>query len=111
MALVFNGYELTALTSAAVIATTVITDGDSTWVEGVRPLGADLWVWSSGVGARSMAYEVAPGGPCCVENRRGYRNGAIPSSGWPGARGAKRLSSEFTLKRGPSNTRPSRIMV
>jgi hypothetical protein len=111
MALVFKGYELTALTSAAVIATTVITDGDSTWVEGVRPLEADLCVWSSGAGARSIAYEVAPGGPCGVENRGGYSNGAIPSSGWPGARGAKRLSSEFTLKRGPSNTRPSRIMV
>ena len=59
----------------------------------------------------SSVYEVAPDGAAGVENRGGYRNGPIPSRGWPGSRGAKRLSSEFTLKRGPRSTWPSRISV
>jgi hypothetical protein len=39
MALVFNGYELAALIFAALISTTVIADGESTWFEGVQLLG------------------------------------------------------------------------
>jgi len=39
MALVFNGYEIAALLLAAVISTTLISDGESTWFEGVQLLG------------------------------------------------------------------------
>jgi Ca2+:H+ antiporter len=39
MALVFNGYELAALVLAALISTTLIADGESTWFEGVQLLG------------------------------------------------------------------------
>jgi len=39
MALVFNGYEIVALLLAAVISTTLISDGESTWFEGVQLLG------------------------------------------------------------------------
>jgi len=39
MALVFNGYELAALISAALLSTTLIADGESTWFEGVQLLG------------------------------------------------------------------------
>jgi Ca2+:H+ antiporter len=39
MALVFNGYELTALILAAAISTTLITDGESTWFEGLQLIG------------------------------------------------------------------------
>jgi len=39
MALVFNGYELAALLLAALISTTLIADGESTWFEGVQLLG------------------------------------------------------------------------
>jgi Ca2+:H+ antiporter len=38
MALVFNGYELAALIFAALISTTLIADGESTWFEGVQLL-------------------------------------------------------------------------
>ncbi len=39
MALVFNGYELAGLILAALISTTLIADGESTWFEGVQLLG------------------------------------------------------------------------
>ena len=39
MALVFNGYELAALIFAALLSTTLIADGESTWFEGVQLLG------------------------------------------------------------------------
>ena len=39
MALVFNGYELAALIFAALLSTTLIADGESTWFEGVELLG------------------------------------------------------------------------
>jgi Ca2+:H+ antiporter len=39
MALVFNGYELAALFFAALLSTTLIADGESTWFEGVQLLG------------------------------------------------------------------------
>ena len=39
MALVFNGYELVALIFAALLSTTLIADGESTWFEGVELLG------------------------------------------------------------------------
>ena len=39
MALVFNGYELAALIFAALVSTTLIADGESTWFEGVQLLG------------------------------------------------------------------------
>ncbi|MGA2925773.1 MAG: calcium/proton exchanger [Solirubrobacteraceae bacterium] len=39
MALVFNGYELAGLLSAAMISTLLIADGESTWFEGVQLLG------------------------------------------------------------------------
>jgi Ca2+:H+ antiporter len=39
MALVFNGYEIAALIFAALISTTLIADGESTWFEGVELLG------------------------------------------------------------------------
>jgi len=39
MALVFNGYELAALVVAALLSTTLIADGESTWFEGVQLLG------------------------------------------------------------------------
>jgi Ca2+:H+ antiporter len=39
MALVFNGYELAALVLAALVSTTLIADGESTWFEGVQLLG------------------------------------------------------------------------
>jgi Ca2+:H+ antiporter len=39
MALVFNGYELAALVFAALLSTTLIADGESTWFEGVQLLG------------------------------------------------------------------------
>lgn len=39
MALVFNGYELAGLLLAALIASTLIADGESTWFEGVQLLG------------------------------------------------------------------------
>lgn len=38
MALVFNGYELAALVLAALISGTLISDGESTWFEGVQLL-------------------------------------------------------------------------
>lgn len=38
MALVFNGYEIAALLLAALISTTLISDGESTWFEGVQLL-------------------------------------------------------------------------
>jgi Ca2+:H+ antiporter len=38
MALVFNGYELAALIFAALLSTTLIADGESTWFEGVQLL-------------------------------------------------------------------------
>jgi hypothetical protein len=60
---------------------------------------------------RSIPQGLAPGGAGGVEKRAGYRNCPIPSSGWPGSRGAKRRSSLFTLKRGPMRTWPLRIRV
>ena len=39
MALVFNGYELAALIFTVLISTMLITDGESTWFEGVQLLG------------------------------------------------------------------------
>jgi Ca2+:H+ antiporter len=39
MALVFNGYELAALVLAALISGMLISDGESTWFEGVQLLG------------------------------------------------------------------------
>jgi Ca2+:H+ antiporter len=39
MALVFNGYELAALIFAALLSTTLIADGESTWLEGVQLIG------------------------------------------------------------------------
>ncbi len=39
MALVFNGYELAALLLAALISSTLIADGESTWFEGVELIG------------------------------------------------------------------------
>jgi Ca2+:H+ antiporter len=39
MALVFNPYEIAALIFAALISTTLIADGESTWFEGVQLLG------------------------------------------------------------------------
>ena len=39
MSLVFNPYELVALIFAALISTTLIADGESTWFEGVQLLG------------------------------------------------------------------------
>jgi Ca2+:H+ antiporter len=39
MPLVFNGYELAALLAALLISTTLISDGESTWFEGVQLLG------------------------------------------------------------------------
>jgi Ca2+:H+ antiporter len=39
MALVFNGYELAGLILAALISSTLISDGESTWFEGVQLLG------------------------------------------------------------------------
>jgi Ca2+:H+ antiporter len=39
MALVFNGYELAGLILGALISTTLIADGESTWFEGVQLLG------------------------------------------------------------------------
>jgi Ca2+:H+ antiporter len=39
MALVFNGYELAGLLLAALISSTLIADGESTWFEGVQLLG------------------------------------------------------------------------
>lgn len=39
MVLVFNGYEIAALILAALISTTLIADGESTWFEGVQLLG------------------------------------------------------------------------
>jgi Ca2+:H+ antiporter len=39
MALVFNGYELAALIFAALLSTTLIADGESTWFEGVQLVG------------------------------------------------------------------------
>jgi hypothetical protein len=64
-----------------------------------RPLGLRREFGADGTTASQnrMGYETAPGGGCGVENRGGYRNGPIPSRGWPGSRGAKRFSSEFTL--------------
>jgi Ca2+:H+ antiporter len=38
MALVFNGYEIAALILAALISTTLISDGESTWFEGAQLL-------------------------------------------------------------------------
>jgi hypothetical protein len=70
--------------------------------------------WLGGVALNPssvLAYDAAPGGASGVENRGGYTSGPIPSSGSPAARGAKRLSSELTLKRGPSSTWPSRTSV
>jgi Ca2+:H+ antiporter len=42
MALVFNGYELAALIFAALLSTTLISDGESTWFEGLQLLGVYL---------------------------------------------------------------------
>ena len=39
MALVFNGFELAALLLAALISSTLIGDGESTWFEGVELMG------------------------------------------------------------------------
>jgi Ca2+:H+ antiporter len=39
MALVFNGYELAALVLGALISTTLIADGESTWFEGIQLIG------------------------------------------------------------------------
>lgn len=39
MALVFNGYELVALVLAALVSGMLISDGESTWFEGVQLLG------------------------------------------------------------------------
>ena len=36
MALVFNGYEVAALISAALLSTTLMSDGESTWFEGLQ---------------------------------------------------------------------------
>jgi Ca2+:H+ antiporter len=44
MALVFNGYELAALLLAALISGTLISDGESTWFEGVQLLGLYLLI-------------------------------------------------------------------
>ena len=38
MAMVFNGYELAALLAAGLVATTLLSDGESTWFEGVQLL-------------------------------------------------------------------------
>jgi Ca2+:H+ antiporter len=40
MALVFNGYELAALILTALLTTTLTSDGESTWFEGVQLLAA-----------------------------------------------------------------------
>lgn len=39
MSLVFNGYEIAAMIFAALISTTLISDGESTWFEGIQLLG------------------------------------------------------------------------
>ncbi len=39
MSLVFNGYEVAALLFAALISTTLIADGESTWFEGIQLIG------------------------------------------------------------------------
>jgi Ca2+:H+ antiporter len=39
MALVFNGYEIAAMLFAALISSTLIADGESTWFEGLQLLG------------------------------------------------------------------------
>jgi Ca2+:H+ antiporter len=39
MALVFNGYEIAAMLAAALISSTLISDGESTWFEGIQLLG------------------------------------------------------------------------
>lgn len=39
MALAFNGYEFAALIFAALLSTTLIANGESTWFEGVQLLG------------------------------------------------------------------------
>lgn len=36
MALIFNGYELAALLSAALIVPVLVSDGESTWFEGFQ---------------------------------------------------------------------------
>jgi Ca2+:H+ antiporter len=36
MALVFNGYEIAALLAAGIVATALVSDGESTWFEGVQ---------------------------------------------------------------------------
>jgi Ca2+:H+ antiporter len=38
MALVFNGYEIAALLAAALLTTVLVSDGESTWFEGVQLL-------------------------------------------------------------------------
>jgi Ca2+:H+ antiporter len=38
MALVFNGYEIVALLAAALLTTVLVSDGESTWFEGVQLL-------------------------------------------------------------------------
>lgn len=76
-----------------------------------------MMIWRlAGVGETAprcigVTYDLAPSGAGAVENRGGYRNWPIPSSGSPGSRGEKRRSSLLTLKRGPSNTWPARISV
>jgi Ca2+:H+ antiporter len=44
MGLVFNGYELGAILLTAVIATTLISDGESTWFEGIELLGVYVMI-------------------------------------------------------------------
>jgi Ca2+:H+ antiporter len=42
LALVFNGYEIAGLILAALLSTTLIADGESTWFEGIQLLAAYL---------------------------------------------------------------------
>ena len=42
MVLVFNGYELAALILTALITTTLASDGESTWSEGVQLIAVNV---------------------------------------------------------------------
>jgi Ca2+:H+ antiporter len=44
MAMVFNGYEAAGLIIAALVATLLVADGESTWFEGVQLLGVYIVV-------------------------------------------------------------------
>ncbi len=101
---------------AAVVTLPEAALRDSGCARVIRP-NASSGALATGIGEsaqrwpRGAIHDLAPGGAGAVENRAGYRNWPIPSSGWPGSRGEKRRSSLLTLKRGPSRTRPPRISV